>query len=116
MQSSNNSLKVGLGVPSRGHFVEQFIFLAVIQTPLAAARTNVYLAVDWQWMSIFLLGTCLSRDSQQLTFPAGRHVNVSKIRYLGIDISLCRGVTCHSILNDKSFCFQVLHVKTREKN
>jgi hypothetical protein len=48
-KSSSNPLKVALCVPSRGHLVEQLIFPAVMQTTLVAARTKVYLAVDWQW-------------------------------------------------------------------
>jgi hypothetical protein len=47
-----NPLKVDLGIPARGHLAEQFIFLAVMQTTLVAARTKVYLALDWQWTFI----------------------------------------------------------------
>jgi hypothetical protein len=46
LQSSSNLLKVALHVQSRGHLVEEFIFLAVMRTILIAARTEVYLAID----------------------------------------------------------------------
>jgi hypothetical protein len=38
---------------------------------------------------------------EQLNVPAGCYINVSTIRYLGTDISLCSGFTCHNIFNNK---------------
>jgi hypothetical protein len=53
LQSSSNPLKVALRIPSRGHLVEQFIFLCChTSDSLVAVGTKVYLAIDWQWTSI----------------------------------------------------------------
>jgi hypothetical protein len=38
LQAFSNPLKLAPGVPSRGHSVEQFIFLAVMQTSLSLLR------------------------------------------------------------------------------
>jgi hypothetical protein len=67
LQSSSNPLKVPLGVPSRGHSVEQLIFSCChSNVSLVAVGTKVYLAVDWQWTFILnAWGTCLSRVAQQ---------------------------------------------------
>jgi hypothetical protein len=95
LQSSSNPLKVALRVPSRGHSRTVYFPYCHSNISLVAAGTKVYLAVDWQWTSILnAWGTCLSMVAEQLTVPAGCHVNVSTIRYLGSDICRCSGFTC----------------------
>jgi hypothetical protein len=42
LQPFSNPLKVALGVPSRGHSVEQFIFPAVLQTSLPLLREQTF--------------------------------------------------------------------------
>jgi hypothetical protein len=99
LQSSSNPLKVALGVPSRGHSVKEVIFSCCHANLFLVTAGKIYLTVGWQWTSILKAwGTCLSRVAQQMTIPAGCHVNVSSIRYLGTDISLRRGFTCHNVI------------------
>jgi hypothetical protein len=42
LQPLSNRLKVALGVPSRGHSVQQFIFPAVTQTSLPMLREEIF--------------------------------------------------------------------------
>jgi hypothetical protein len=79
LQPFSNPLKVALGVPSRGHSVEQFIFLLSFKR-LASYCENKGLPSRWLAMDVYSwrLGTCLSRVAQQLTVPAGCHVNMSQ--------------------------------------
>jgi hypothetical protein len=60
---------VALPIPSRGHFIEQFIFPVVMYTTLVAARTEVYLAVVWQW-------TLLSRKHLDNSLPRNGHLSM----------------------------------------
>jgi hypothetical protein len=46
-QSSDNPLKVAIGVPSRRHSVEQFIFFCCHANVFLVVARTVYLAVDW---------------------------------------------------------------------
>jgi hypothetical protein len=66
-ESCSNPLKIALRVPSREHLAEHFIFLAVMNGSLVAARTEVYPASDWQWTFILnASGTCSSWLSRKL--------------------------------------------------
>jgi hypothetical protein len=98
LQLFSNTLQVALRVPSRGHSVEQFIFLAVMQPSLVVTRTNVYLAVDWQWKSIL---NDWERVYRGLLSSWSSRKRVSTIRYLATDISLCSGFTCHGALSKR---------------
>jgi hypothetical protein len=81
LPSPNNPLKVALGVQSRGHSVEQFIFSCChANTFLVAARTKFYLAGDWQGMSILPLGnifmeSCSAADLS--SWPSRKRLNNS---------------------------------------
>jgi hypothetical protein len=77
LQAFNNPHKVAFGVPFGGHAVEPFIFPAVMQTTLSLLREQMLLS-RWLAMNVYswCLETCLSRVAQQLTVPAGCHVNV----------------------------------------
>jgi hypothetical protein len=84
LQSSSKPLNVTLGVPSRGHSVWTVHFpCCYANVILVAARTKVYLAVDWQWTSILPLGNvfiegCSATDRS--SWSSYKHLNNSLSR------------------------------------